>query len=358
MKTNLIALKTQEIQTELPLFIEPILMQKLGQVGVEIYKSTYFNKFDNFNKSIFGLLENNTILLVDLTHPNIDEVLNQISKFYQINATDFSQGKFWKDETKQRICVLFDICNTNFAQEIDKNFLHTTFSPTKYVSTLKTFGLGESEIKKILQSIPNSYGFEFFLTSNFLDCQINILVDADFYKSSVLEDFIRKIYELLGNYIYADDDVSLYEKLMEGLSVRDLKIAICDNLTNGLFFCEIEKNITNQKDKICEFYNITKPSDLQIKLKIQENMLKNFVSKSDEVVYEMAYAVLQNSKANIAVVLSGTEKTASLAIGDNEIIHLYKFNFNHNKSLVYNIMIQNTIFKLLKKIKCSDKFFN
>ncbi len=357
MKANLIVLKTQEIQTELPLFIEPTLTQKLGQVGVEIYKSLYFNKFENLNKSIFSLLENSTILLFDLSHPNADEILSQISKFYQVEQKDFAQGKIWKDETKNRVCVLFDINQTDFVLNVDKNFLHATFSPTKYAMVLKTFGLGESEIKKVLHSIPNSYGFEFFVTSNFLDCQINILVDADFYKSNVLDDFVRKIYEILGNYIYADEDINLFEKLMEGLSIKDVKIAICDWLTQGLFFNEIENNITKQRDKICCFYNITKKSDLSVMLKMKEDALQNYVSESDEIVYEMAYAVLQESKADIAVVVAGTTKNPKIAIGDSEAIHLYKFNFNHNKSLINNIMIQNAIFKLIKKLKQSNKLF-
>lgn len=357
MKSNLIALKTQETQTELPLVIEPILTEKLAQVGVEIYKSTYFNKFENLNKSIFGLLENSSIILLDLSHPNADEILMQISKFYQTELKAFSQGKFLKDESKNRICVIFDLCDASFINNIDKNFLHSTFAPTKYVSVLKTFGLGESEVKKVLQTIPNSYGFEFFVTSNFLDCSISIVVDADFYKSKVLDDFIRSVYEVLGHYIYADEDLNLYQKLMEGLSIRNVKIAICDSLTYGLFFSEIQKNITDKKENILAFYNITKPDDIKTQLNINIESPAKYTNQTDEIIYEITYGVLQNSKADIAVVLAGSEQSPRIAVGDTDAIHLYKFNFDHSKSLIDNIMIQNAIFKLLKKIKKNDGLF-
>jgi len=357
MKGNLIVLKTQESQQDFYSTIEPTLTQKLAQNGVEITKTIVFKQFEELNKSLFGILEGCSIILLDLSIQNIDFLFNQIDQFYATKSVDFKQGKQWEDETGSRHCLVFDMGDSDFIKDLDEEFLKQVFAQNKFLTMIKTYGLDESEIRKVLRSVPNEANFEWYITSNFLDCEINILAESDFYNTQPHHDFIRNIYEALGEYIYSDNDESLYQKLSELLALRNLKISICDSLTNGLFYNILVDKLVNYNENICVFYNINEQNDYVNTLKISSQFMAQHEINSVEMVYEMAATLLENTPANIALALAGTSEKPYIAIGDKEAIHLYKFHFNHNHSFVNNIMIQNSVFKLLKKLQKNDRLF-
>ena len=357
MKGNLIVLKTQESQQDFYSTIEPTLTQKLAQNGVDITKTIVFKQFEELNKSLFGILESCSIILLDLSIQNIDFLFNQIDRFYTVKSTDFPQGKVWADEVGHRHCLIFDIGNSEFIKELDVNFLKQVFATSKFLTMIKTYGLDESEVRKVLRSIPNEANFEWYTTTNFLDCEINILAENNFYNTQPHHDFIRNIYEALGEYIYSDNDDSLYQKLSELISLRNVNISICDSLTGGLFYSMLLENLGSYKEHICNFYNISEDKDYVNNLKINPQFMSQHEINSVEMIYEMAATLLENTSANIALVLSGTPEKPYIALGDKEAIHLYKFHFNHKHSFVNNIMIQTSVFKLLKKLQKNDRLF-
>lgn len=357
MKANLIVLKTQESQEDFYTIIEPTLTRKLAQNGVDISKTIVFKQFDELNKNLFGLLESCSIILLDLSIPSTDFLFTQIDQFYATKSTDFSQGKQWNDNATNRHCLVFDMNNPEFVYQLDNSFLKQTFAPTKYLTLIKTYGLDESEIRRVIRSVPNQCNFEWYITSNFLDCEISVLVEGDYYKSNELQEYIRTIYELLGDYIYSDNDDSLFQKLEELLSVRNAKLAIADSLTNGQFNNLMLKHLQNYNEKIAVFYNITEQNDYINTLKMSSQFLSKYDINSVEVIYEMAASLLENSPASLALVLTGTSEKPYIALGDSEAIHLYKFNFNHAHSFINNIMIQTSVFKLIKKLKKNDRLF-
>ncbi len=357
MKANLIVLKTQESQEEIYSVIEPTLTKFLAQNGVDITKSIYFKQFDELNKSLFGLLESCSILLVDMSMENIDFLFTQIEKFYSAKMSSFEHGKYWKDAQSNRCCLMFNINNLDFIKDIDKNFLKQLFAPTKFLNIVKTYGLAESEVRRVLRAIPNENNFEWYVTASFFDCEIDILAEAEYYNTKAHSEYIRLIYETLGDYIYSDTDDSLFQKLEELLSVRKTKIAICDTLTGGLFNNLVRKNLVGWNQYICAFYNINREDDLVNILKINENYLAEHGADSVDTMYEMAAQLLENTPASIVLVLTGTPQKPYIALGDKEAIHLYKFNFNHNNTFIYNMMCQTAIFKLLKKLKKNDILF-
>lgn len=351
MKSNLIVLKTQECQEEFYTHVEPTLTKRFAQCGVDIQKTILFKHYEDLDKSIFGLLETCSILLIDLSNPHIESLFSQISKFYACEKIKFEQGFLWHDENTNRYCVLFDLYNTDFLLELDYNFLRKLFAPTKFLTIIKTYGLDESEVRRVMNLIPNNYDFEFYITSNFLDCEIDILAEGDYYKSKELTEYIRLIYENLGEYIYSDNDDSLFDKLSELLEIRRVKIAFCDALTSGLFKNMLKECINGYSSKVCMFHTIAATSDYTEILKVNPKLLAKYDVNSVEVIYETASSMLENTMADIVVVLSGTFEKPYIAIGDNTAIHLYKFSFNHTHSLISNIMIQTAIFKLIKKLK-------
>lgn len=355
MKSSFIALKTQETEQDFHLVIEPIMVKKFAQVGVEITKTTTFKNLNEMNKNLFVLLEAVSVVFVDLKIQNIDMIINQIDKFYAVSKVEFSKGYYWQDKTNNRICVLFDINDAQFYKNLEKDFLRNLFSNTKYLNIIKTYGLDESEVRRAMNSINNPENFEYYTSSEFLDCEIDILAEGDYYNSEALNSYIRQAYELLNNYVYSDSEQNMFEKLSELLSVRNIRLSFCDILTNGQFEYVLKKNMKDYNQNINSCYSIFDKRELVQKLNMKQELL--YSDKIDELIYESAVAVLDKDKCEVVVVVGGTSEKALVAIGDNESIHLYKFNFNHSKNFVYNIIIQTTIFKLLKKLKKNTGLF-
>ena len=357
MKSNIIALKTQETEQDFSVLIEPRIIQKFAQVGVEITKTITFNSINEMEKSMFYLLEPCSIVFVDFSCAGFELIIKEINKFYAVKQNDFNGGKYWHDEVNKRFCILFNIENVGFINHIDDKFLKTLLAPTKYLSVIKTYGISDSEIKKALQVINNPHNFEYYVTSNFLDCEIDVLVDADFYKSQALDSYLRQIYQILEKYIYSDEPETLYEKLEEILDLRNIKLCFCDFFTAGQFQYLLKNNLKSYGKNVKEFVEIYNHEELVKKVGFPQNILEKMGYSCEELIYETAFYMLNKKSGDIAVVLYKDGDKYYIAIGDEEAIHLYKFTFSQSKSFITNIIIQTAIFKILKKLKKNSGLF-
>ncbi len=357
MKSNIIALKTQETEQDFSTLIEPQIVSLFARVGVEVTKTITFVDANEMEKSLFYLLEPCSIVFVDFKNPNFELILKEINKFYAVNQKDFNAGKYWHDQVNNRFCILFNIENINFVNNIDEKFLKSLFAPTKYLSVIKTYGISDTEIRKALKHIPNPNNFEYYVTSTFLDCEIDILADADFYKSEALDSYIREIYQILEKYIYSDEPATLYEKLEQLLEIRNMKLSFCDFFTGGQFQYLLKNNLKSYSKNISDFVEIFQHEELTTKLGFSQELLEKTKNLYEELIYETAVVMLNKKNCDAAVVLFKDGDKYYIAIGDDEAIHLYKFTFDQSKSFITNIIIQTTIFKLLKKLKKNSGLF-
>ena len=357
MKSNIIALKTQETEQDFGVVIEPQIIQKFARVGVEITKTITFSSIFEMEKSMFYLLEPCSIVFVDFSNSNFELILKEINKFYAVTSKDFVSGKYWHDVKNNRFCILFNMENPSFVNRIDEKFLKTLFAPTKYLSAIKTYGISDGEIRKALQVIDNPHKFECYVTSIFLDCEIDILADADYYKSEALNSYLRQVYQILEKYIYSDEPSNLYEKLSELLEIRNMKLSFCDFFTGGQFQYLLKNNLKSYSRNVAEFHEIFKHEELIKKVGFSEEMLEKTKDSYEEMIYETAVCMLNKKNCDAAIVLYKDGDKYYIAIGDDEAIHLYKFTFNQSKSFIGNIIIQTTIFKLLKKLKKNSGLF-
>ena len=309
MNSNIIALKTQETEQDFSAIIEPKITQKMAEVGVEITKSITFTSATHLQKSMFYLLEACSIVFVSFSCDGFDSILGEINKFYAVQSKDFNCGKYWHDEANNRFCLLFNIENTNFIHKIDDKFLKSLFAPTKYQTVIKTFGISDFEIKKALAKIEKPNEFEYFITSNYLDCQINILCPGDFYNSKQLNNYVQTIYQLLEKYVYSDKPLSLYDCLQEILDIRNIKISFCDFFTAGKFQYILKNNLKSYAKNVAEFVEIFDNSELIKKINFKQEILEKPGLKQDELIYETAVCLLGHKKSDISVVLFKDRKS-------------------------------------------------
>ncbi|MBR1925303.1 MAG: hypothetical protein IJ837_00425 [Clostridia bacterium] len=353
MKTNLIALKTQETEIDFNLKIERFLTHKFAENGVEITQTTTLKNFEELNENIAHLLTNCSVVCFDLNLSNANMLLNKIDEFYFVESQNFEYGKYWINEKDNKYCFLFDLSSLSFLENFDDKILYKTFVKNKNLTFIKTCGLDESEVQKAMRAINRPLGVDFIVVSEFLDCEIVILADS---LDKEFNSYIQKIYEILDKYIYSDTKQTLVEKLSEITTIRNVKLSFCDFLTDGVFEQFLKESMADYSQKVLSFYNVSKKEDINKFLNLNSDCLK-LGNNTDEFIYETAVAMLKNNNSDVCVVIAGDINKACIAIGDNEAIHLYKYSFNHSKNFVDNVLFKTTIFKLLKKLKKNTGLF-
>ena len=352
MKSNLIALKTQETEIDFNLKIERFLNHKFAENGIEITQTTTLKNFEELNENINKLLTNFSVVCLDFNLLN-DELSKKIDEFYFVKSHDFEYGKYWLNEKDNKYCFLFNLSDLLFLENFDDKILSQIILKDKKLTIIKTCGLDESEVKKVMKLINHPSDVSYVIVSEFLDCEIAIIsneLDREF------NDYIRKIYEVLDKYIYSDSKQNLVDKLSEITTIRNVKLGFCDFLTDGAFEKLLKESMIDYNTKVTDFFNISKKEDIYNILSLNSEFLK-LNNNSDEFIYETAVAMLNDKKNDVCVVIAGDINKVCVAIGDDEAIHLYKYSFNHLKSFVNIVLFKTVIFKLLKKLKKNTGLF-
>jgi len=133
-------------------------------------------------------------------------------------------------------------------------------------------------------------------------------------------------------------------KILELLRTKNLKLTCAESCTGGLLSA-LFTSISGSSDVFERgFVTYSNQSKIEM-LGVKEKTLKDFGAVSEEVAKEMALGALKNSKADIAVAITGiagpksddTEKPVGLvyiAVATKEKIQVRKFNFSGDRDEV------------------------
>jgi PncC family amidohydrolase len=133
-------------------------------------------------------------------------------------------------------------------------------------------------------------------------------------------------------------------KILELLRTKNLKLTCAESCTGGLLSA-LFTSISGSSDVFERgFVTYSNQSKIEM-LSVKEKTLKYFGAVSEEVAKEMALGALKNSKADIAIAITGiagpksddTEKPVGLvyiAVATKEKIQVRKFNFSGDRDEV------------------------
>ena len=246
--------------------------------------------------------------------------------------------------TKKVFELDHDIDNTiisivHFSDAMNKN--------NKTKLTLKTFGKSEREILNILESIE----------CDDLDVEVMIEYDNSLELDS-RQDMISNIYEKLKPYMYTDENMSIYELIMNLLNVNGKTLSVAETLTQG----NIAKNLTNADNNGRFKLGIVAHSAKQFEemLALSSSIVNSHNQNMVELVYEMAAGLLEKSDSDYAIATLGNleDDFSYIAVGDIDGIHVYKSKCSLHGVRKINTISKNAIYYLIKKIKQNDLFFN
>lgn len=228
--------------------------------------------------------------------------------------------------------------------------------------TLKLYGLTIEEINTELDTIGiDKSVIKTYVKEKYLDAFLFV----ELKKGKNEEEFAKqltKIVSAFSKYIYADRDISLYEKLYEVLSVRNKTIALMEQATGGI----ITSNLLafDGSEKIVKASYVM-PS---IKTMIDHFDLNPFKLTANqgvcgEIAFDIASHIRSRILADLYVICVSTlaegndlyynNKTnvCYVAIGTEGGVKIFKIESNAKKRDMMNQIAKTICFKLINILK-------
>ncbi len=310
---------------------------------LENFETSYssLNKYCNSNNITFSMQEEMEVKLPKESIPLCD------SAFY-------NNGFMYKLDNTYIVYLPDDI---DFTKEMYGKYilplLNDLIKVTSDHVVLKCFGILEKDIKALLSEFYNDSRFVIQIRSEGLDTAIFIRYELSL-DDGIIRETVSNICSKLSKFIYATEDISLYDLAIELLNLRGKNISIAETFTYG----NITKKLVNKaKNRIKESFLFTTYDSIIKYMKVDTKVIDKYGEYSVNTIYELANALLEVSSSDISLfVLGDTDKgdICYIAIGDIEGIHVYKNKINDiSDELIENIS-KTAIFYLIKKLKRND----
>lgn len=356
MKNCLVVLKNKKLN----------ITQTLPQKAISAFSSAgyYFDKisfvaFDNKEEIIRQLKEckqvyDNLILFYpDKMEQTLKKFLASLygATFVLNQLVSNNQGVFLisdnKDE-KQEALQIINTLNEKYSSRIQKSFIKTVGASNKEILT------AINKAKELDSCIEcNVYG-------EFGENTIEILYNEKTPKM-LLDGVIRIFVTILGEYIYALEDVSLAERLFQLLTLRRMKICVAESFTGGGVGQKLVE-VPGISSVFYEGLNTYSNEAKMQRLGVEEMTLKHYGAVSDETCYQMAAGLIAQGNCDVSISTTGiagpksdnTNKPVGLCyigVGLKESVSVYKYVFEGDRENITKTAINHALFLAYKKLK-------
>ncbi len=198
------------------------------------------------------------------------------------------------------------------------------------------------------------------VSEKYADTRIEAVYDSATPKM-LADDVLRLFCEKLKGYVYAVEDISLAERLVDALKLHRLKIATAESFTGG----GVGRAIVRVSGASAVFYEGLNTYDNRSKeerLGVSPYTLKSHGAVSDEVAYEMAVGLLKGENCDLAIATTGiagpnsdgTQKPVGLcylAVGTKERVRVFRLHLDGDRETITQTAINLALFYAYQEIK-------
>jgi len=186
-------------------------------------------------------------------------------------------------------------------------YLNTVSQYKIYSRVLKFMGIGESSIEEELEDLFSNQSdptLALYAKSSEVTLRISTKKMEEEKANEILDDMELKIRERLNEYIYGIDNQTIEEVVVDLLMKKSLVLAVAESCTGGLISSKITDvpGASNVFDR--SFITYSNEAKVNL-LKVNEQTLKDYGAVSKEVCIQMARGAILNSKANVALSVTG-----------------------------------------------------
>lgn len=240
------------------------------------------------------------------------------------------------------------------------------FSNHKYYSEfLKVDGVSEADINHKLSDLFNSESPTLapYAKEDNLVLRITVKCKNDEEGKFLIAPFKQKVYDRIGNYIYAEGQNSIEELLFNELMKRNFKISFCESCTGGMLSSRFV-NFSGASSCFNESF-VTYSNESKIKnLKVSNLILEKFGAVSEQTAKEMVEGLMKKTSSQVCISVTGVagpsqseNKPAGLVFIGIKIlneVYVKKYNFTGSRQRVREKSVFQALlstYKILKSMK-------
>lgn len=195
---------------------------------------------------------------------------------------------------------------------------------------------------------------------NYGDVRLQINYTEDISKKEY-DEVLKTCMELLHDFVYSLDDMSLAQTLFQLLTLRHKKIAVAESFTGG----GIAKRLVEVPGVSSVYYegiNCYSNESKMERLGVRAESLRLFGAVSDEVAYQMAGGLIAQGHCDISIASTGlagpqsddSEKPVGLcylAIGVKDNVYVYKYILKGDRQTITETAINKALFLAYQHLK-------
>lgn len=214
--------------------------------------------------------------------------------------------------------------------------LKTHFNISAENLVFKLYGLDKGDIEGVTRAISKKYPSVFFHTATTgFDSKTTLIYGENAPKSQVdraAREFILK----LKNHIYAEDDVTLGERLRDVLKLRKQTLSTAESMTGGLIASSIVK-VDGASDVFYDGLVTYNTASKERRLGVSHATVVQKTVVSSEVAYEMARGLLSEGNCTVCITVTGyagssvhpsdEDGLCYIGVGAGDKIQVYKYHF-------------------------------
>ena len=335
------------------------LISAFGHSGYWFDKISYID-YGN-SQSIVQAIEEGKNCFENLLiyHPaEMDTLLRlYIEKSY---SAEFDSSNCLSSENKSAFLLSSAVDSTKSVKNIAK-ILNKKYGKSYLRAYIKTVGAPGDKISEALKRAKEVCGdVDFCITEKYGDCSIEIIYASDMPKT-LYEGVIREALGVLKDYVYALEDISLVDRLVELLKLRRMKICVAESFTGGGVSKRLVE-IPGVSEVFYEGLNTYSNQAKEDRLGVKKETLAKYGAVSEQTAAEMAEALILSQNCDVSISTTGiagpnsdnTNKPVGLfyiGVATREKIQVYKYNLKGTRQSITETAINFALFLAYKSIK-------
>lgn len=281
--------------------------------------------------------------------------------FYQAVSDKYSVADKPKlFSVNDRICAVIENPTACYIRDELVPMLNGRRSTSYETSVFCTFGVSEENLRELLKDkIKNRNKIVFKFISEPPECKVLVRYSNKMRKETV-NALLSEVADILKDCTYSyDDSVSLSEKVASILISQNKTLGVAESFTGGNIaasLVSVEGISASLKEGIVCYSNEAKIK----RLRVPNNIIKNYGAVSDETAYEMAANLLVDGKYDYVLATTGNAGPTSekpnevgvcyIAVGTKDAVDVYKCAFSGNRDEVIKDGTQTALYYLYKAL--------
>lgn len=289
----------------------------------------------------------------------IKNALNGV--FSENNFQESANGAGIYTEENKSLCLVTSQDGA-YVKDVYVPFLQRKSGVRLAKTVIRSVGASTARVASLLANANNlAQGKMDFSHTRRYDEDVIEIVYGESVSKFLIDDVVRVFAEGLGDTVYALDDTSLEEQLVQLLKLRGKKISVAESFTGGGIAKKIT-SVSGASEVYFEGLNTYNEVSKIKRLGVLEYTLKTVGAVSDQTAYEMATGLLATGDCDISIAttgLAGPKSDKSLlpvglcyiAVGTKERVFVYRYKFDGTREDITNTAINYALYLAYKQLK-------